>query len=216
MQNLRFYGRRKGKPLTQYRKTLLEDVLPDYQATLPYMTSIRFENWMEVGFGNGEFLSHMCQARSDIQFIGCEPFENGVAALLASIEKPVDNLKLWMDDARLLMRTMPNACLNRFYLLNPDPWPKTRHRKRRFIQQESLDEIARLLKPGGKLIMSSDHHELANWMFRYTEDHRLFEWIGNSKDNWRNPPDDWPITQTRYMKKGLAGQTIYWLIFERR
>jgi tRNA (guanine-N7-)-methyltransferase len=211
---IKFYGRRKGKAMTAFRNGLLEIELPKY---LPQKTlKPTGESWMEVGFGNGEFLSHICQSRSDIDFIGCEPFVNGVAAFLASLEKSVTNLTLWMDDARLLMKDMPNACLDRFYLLNPDPWPKTRHVKRRFIQPETLAEISRLLKSNGKLIMSSDHYELINWMYKKTSEHDQFIWANKTGNDWLTPPSDWPIDQTRYMKKGLAGKDIYWLIFNRQ
>ena len=212
----KFHGRRKGKPLTDYRQGLLDNTLLDYQATLPVHIEPSKERWLEIGFGNGEFLSHMCQNHPDIVFIGCEPFVNGVAALLASLENPVENLKIWKDDARLLMDDMPDQSLTRVYLLNPDPWPKTRHHKRRFVQQQTLDVIARLLKTGGLFTMSSDHHELAQWMFDQTNAHDQFEWTALSGADWLTPPADWPIDQTRYMKKGLAGNKIYWLIFKRK
>jgi len=211
----KFHGRRKGKPMTAHRQGLLDND-DAYQATLPMQLNVNEQNWLEIGFGNGEFLSHMCQNHDDINFIGCEPFLNGSAALYASLEKPVENLKIWKDDARLLMDTMPDASLDRAYLLNPDPWPKSRHRKRRFVQPESLDELARLLKPGGLFIMSTDVEPLAHWMFKHSNAHDQFEWTGLSGDDWTTQPSDWPIEQTRYMKKGLAGNIIYWLIFKRK
>ena len=158
----------------------------------------------------------MSQHHADIHFIGCEPFINGIAALLASLNAPVDNLKIWDDNARLLMDALPDACLDRIYLLNPDPWPKTRHAKRRFIQEESLNDMARLLKPGGQFIMSTDVVDLANWMHWHTWAHPDFEWTATSQDGWLSPPEDWPLDKTRYMKKALGGETIYWLKFKRR
>jgi tRNA (guanine-N7-)-methyltransferase len=215
LPKFKFYGRRKGKPMTAHRQGLLDND-DAYQAKLTMHPDPSEQNWLEIGFGNGEFLSHMCQNHADIKFIGCEPFLNGSAALYASLEKPVENLKIWKDDARLLMDTMPDTCLDRAYLLNPDPWPKSRHRKRRFVQPESLDELARLLKPGGLFIMSTDVEPLAHWMFKHSNAHDQFENTGLSGDDWTTPPADWPIDQTRYMKKGLAGNTIYWLIFKRK
>ena len=157
----------------------------------------------------------MAQSCPDINFIGCEPFINGVAALLASIETPVENLKIWNEDARLLIDTLPDQSVARVYLLNPDPWPKLKHQKRRFVQPETLDDLARVLEKDGLFIMSSDHQILAEWMFDHTNAHEKFEWTGLSGDDWLTPPTDWPIDQTRYMKKGLAGKDIYWLIFKR-
>lgn len=213
----RFHGRRKGKPLTAYRQGLVDETYLNY-AINPDDVSIigqKPQTWLEIGFGNGEFLSHMCQTHDDIQFIGCEPFTNGVAALLASLEKPVSNLSLWMDDARILIDAIPDQSLDRIYLLNPDPWPKTRHHKRRYVQPHTLDHLARILKPGGQFTMSSDHHELAQWMFEHTNDHPAFAWADKTGADWLTPPSDWPIGGTRYMKKAMAGKDIYWLIFKR-
>lgn len=215
----RFHGRRKGKTLTAYRRDLIDNQLQNYSIDdlndLSSLLSSKPETWFEIGFGNGEFLSHTAQNTNDIQLIGCEPFVNGVAALLASLDTSVDNLKIWNDDARILMDEMPDHCLDRVYLLNPDPWPKTRHEKRRFIQTETLDEIARLLKPGGLFTMSTDVADLANWMHEKTWNHDAFEWTAKSPDDWTTPPCDWPLDKTRYMKKALGGETIYWLEFKR-
>jgi tRNA (guanine-N7-)-methyltransferase len=222
----RFHGRRKGKALTAYRAGLIDNELQKYQINCHSSESWNLEipdqvwddkkqTWLEIGFGNGEFLSHMCQTHPDIHFIGCEPFMNGVAALLASLDKTVDNLGIWPDDARILMDELPDQTVDRIYLLNSDPWPKKRHHKRRFIQANTLDMLSRILKKDGLFIMSSDHHELAQWMFDHTNAHKDFEWTGLSGDDWLTPPPDWPIDETRYMKKGLAGKDIYWLIFKR-
>lgn len=215
----RFHGRRKGKPLTALRQSLMDVDFKSYKTDIdkplaPF--SKMKEIWLEIGFGNGEHLSHMTQSRPDIGFMGCEPFINGIAALLASLENPVKNLSVWDDNARILMDALPNHCLDRVYLLNPDPWPKTRHHKRRFVQKESLDELSRLIKPGGLFIMSTDVTDLAEWMHVHTWNHPDFEWQAKSKQHWMTPPADWPIGQTRYMKKGLGGTDIYWLIFKRK
>lgn len=233
----RFHGRRKGKTLTPYRQALLDRELPKYlipSSVIAAKAAINDEIdsglrrsdkcifddtipvWLEIGFGNGEFLSNMCQARPDIHFIGCEPFINGVAALLASLDKPIDNLSLWNDDARLLIDALPDASIDRVYLLNPDPWPKKRHTKRRFIQENSLNDLARILKPNGQFIMSTDVVDLADWMHMHTWNHPALEWTAQSQDDWLSPPEDWPLDKTRYMKKALGGETIYWLQFKRK
>lgn len=216
----RFHGRRKGKPLTAYRQSLLDVDFEKHR--IEDVNTVRdtienfSENWLEIGFGNGEFLSSMSQSRPDIHFMGCEPFVNGIAALLASLEKPVDNLSIWDDNARILIDALPDHSIDRVYLLNPDPWPKTRHHKRRFVQNDSLDDLARILKPGGQFIMSTDVADLANWMHEHTWNHDAFDWQSKSQDDWLTPPDDWPLDKTRYMKKALGGETIYWLKFVRK
>lgn len=209
----RFHGRRKGKALTTFRKSLIDNELSRY--AFQSFSNLEKERWLEIGFGNGEFLSHMCQTRLDIELIGCEPFVNGVSALLASLTTPVNNLSIWNDDARVLMDTLPDQSIDRVYLLNPDPWPKTRHEKRRFVQQSTLNSIARILKPDGLFIMSTDVVPLAAWMFNKTNNHPYFTWIDKTEDDKLNPPDDWPIDKTRYMKKALGGEEIYWLKFQR-
>ena len=226
----RFHGRRKGKPLTAYRQSLLDsDFEEKYKIiAVPAQSGISAQIdpcfhresktpiWLEIGFGNGEFLSHMSQTHPEINFIGCEPFINGVAALLASLKGPVDNLKIWNDNARILIDALPDSSIDRIYLLNPDPWPKTRHTKRRFIQQDTLDDLARILKPDGQLIISTDVKDLANWMHVHTFNHPAFEWTAKMQQDWLTPPVDWPLDKTRYMKKALGGETIYWLKFIRK
>ncbi len=239
----RFHGRRKGKTLTAYRQSLLDDDLAHYQIPSPIPAKIFNENlaslpsplreregttyrwegegapgaptWLEIGFGNGEFLSAMAQKHPEINFIGCEPFMNGVAALLASIDEPIDNLKIWPDDVRILMDEIPDGSIDRVYLLNPDPWPKARHEKRRFIQNKNLDEISRILKPNGYFTMSTDVPDLADYMFEKTKAHDDYQWLDKNEDDKFTPPADWPIDKTRYMKKALGGEAIYWLRFQK-
>jgi len=231
----RFFGRRKGKTLTDYRKSLIANDFEHYkikdpssfdltkepctEQTIPTTKSMdnkKTETWLEIGFGNGEFISHMAQHHPDITFIGCEPFVNGIAALLSSIEKPINNLKIWDDDARILMDEIPDGSIDRIYLLNPDPWPKTRHIARRFVQVETLNEIARLLKPNGLFTMSTDVPTLATYMFDKTNDHNAFQWLDKSEEDKLIPPSDWPIDKTRYMKKALGGEDIFWLEFKKQ
>ena len=164
------------------------------------------EVWFEIGFGNGEHLLHHALANPDIGMIGCEPFINGVAALCVQIgEQNVKNIRIWPDDARLLMAQMEDHSLDRLFLLHPDPWPKKRHHKRRFIQKESLDEIHRLLKPGAEFRMATDHPDLAAWMLEKTTAHPGFTQSAPSAS-------DWP--ETRYQQKGLtAGRPPVYLSF---
>src|SRR5262245_31692565 len=135
---LKFYGRRKGKAIKQNRQAAYNIVMPRAKITLPehpaHLSPADFfdfpvkEVWLEIGFGNGEYLSHLAQQHPDIGMIGCEPFMNGVAALCRDIkDKNLKNIRIWQDDARLLMPRFKNHSFARCFLLNLDPWPKKRH-----------------------------------------------------------------------------------------
>jgi tRNA (guanine-N7-)-methyltransferase len=167
---------------------------------------------LEIGFGDGEHLLHQAMHTPDSGFIGCEPFVNGVAALCAGIKKNgVKNIRIFPDDARLLMAALEDHCISVCWILNSDPWPKKRHHKRRFIQKETLDELHRILKPGGKLVMSSDHPGLSAWQLEKTLNHGGFEWTAREAADWRDRPADMP--ETRYQKKNMAGHPVTYLIF---
>lgn len=222
---IRSFGRRWSKGLRITRSTALETAMPRVEIKLPageglvnpksfFPASVK-EVWFEIGFGNGEHLLHQAIANPAIGMIGCEPFMNGVAALCVGIEeKKLENLHIWPDDARLLMSRLPDASLDRLFLLHADPWPKTRHHKRRFVQTETLDEIARLLKPGAEFRMATDHPSLAVWLLDKTYHHPAFVWMAREANDWRLPPADWP--ETRYGKKGLKqGRPPVYFIFKR-
>jgi tRNA (guanine-N7-)-methyltransferase len=211
---IRSYGRRRTKGLRPTRVHAQEEVLPQVAITLPRegervdpASFFSKENpvkaiWFEIGFGNGEHLLQLAMNNPDIGFIGCEPFINGVAALCVGIrENNVKNIRIWPDDARMLMARLKDHSLDRLFLLHPDPWPKTRHHKRRFVQTETLDQIAKLLKPGAEFRMATDHPELAAWLLEKTYFHPAFTWLATCADDWRKPPADWP--ETRYGQKGL-------------
>lgn len=169
---------------------------------------------MEIGFGDGGNLAHMAQNNPDIGMIGCEPFINGVATLCRDISAHnITNIRVYPDDARQLMSFLPTASLARIYLLNSDPWPKTRHHKRRFIQKDTLDEIHRLLQPEGLLRMSTDHPGLAAWEMEKTWAHPGFTWIANHADDWRKRPAE--MVETRYQKKQMAGMAPVFMTFQR-
>ncbi|TAL31830.1 MAG: tRNA (guanosine(46)-N7)-methyltransferase TrmB [Alphaproteobacteria bacterium] len=172
------------------------------------------EVWLEIGFGNGEQLIHQALQNPDIGMIGCEPFMNGVAALCRDIkDKGIKNIRIWQDDARLLMPRFKNHSFARCFLLNLDPWPKKRHHKRRFVQQETLDDLHRLLKKGSELRMSTDDPSLAVWELEKTYFHKGYKWLAESASDWRNRPAD--MLETRYQKKGAtAGRPTVFLRFE--
>lgn len=217
------YGRRVARPLRNERQKAVDEWLPLYALTPEdAKTKIKPENknWLEIGFGNGEHLIWQAEKNSDVHLIGCEPFLNGVSYCVADLHKAgLKNISIWADDARAMINALPDASIERIFVLHPDPWHKKRHHKRRFIQQETLDEFARIMKPGGILRMSSDHPGVAEWMLGQALIHHNFEWFASNKTyastyDWRTRPDDWP--QTRYEAKGLkAGREPYYLEFTR-
>jgi len=223
---LRFYGRRKGKPLTPKRQQAYDEVLSLYEIKIDKGNSkisptsfFNFKSkeiWMEIGFGNGEHLVHQALRNPDVAFIGCEPFLNGVAALANAIkENNIKNITIWRDDARLLMNRLEPHSLDRLYILHADPWPKTRHHKRRFIQTEMLTQISGLLKNDAELRMATDHAGLAEWLIEKTYFHPNFKWQAQSAKDWQTPPDDW--IDTRYCNKGkLKDHVQVYLNFKNR
>ena len=220
----RLYGRRQGRKLRPHRQGLIETRLPEARLALeppgtidparlfPFTPrAIR----LEVGFGAGEHLAHQAKNNPDVGFIGCEPFVNGVAALLARVAADnLANVRVLDDDARLLFGRFPDASFERVTVLFPDPWPKTRHHRRRFIQTESLDEIARMLIDGGELRFATDHKEYARWTLALALRHPAFAWKAQGPRAWRVRPAD--SIQTRYEEKALKrGETCVYLAFQR-
>lgn len=220
---LRSFGRRKGHRLRSGRRQLLESLLPrlridpsgpvDRESLFPRPIA---SLWLEIGFGAGEHLAAQARAHPDVGFVGCEPFVNGVAALLAEIDRDgLDNIRILDDDARLLLPALPDACLDRVFLLFADPWPKARHHKRRFLGPESLNALARLLGDGGELRFASDHMGHVRWALFHTLRHREFAWTAMGPEDWRRRPGDG--LPTRYERKALQkGEACVYLTFRRR
>lgn len=172
--------------------------------------------WLEVGFGGGEHLSWQADENRDVNFIGCEPFLNGIAKLLADIdEKDLAHVRIHDDDARDVLETLPDASIDRAFLLFPDPWHKTRHHKRRFVNPENLDHLARVMTDGAEFRVASDIPHYCRWTLREIRKHGVFEWQAACADDWRIRPDDWP--GTRYEAKAIReGRTPAYLSFRRR
>jgi tRNA (guanine-N7-)-methyltransferase len=222
---LKFYGRRKGKKLRTRRQEALDAIMASAQISLPdgdpavdpagFFDFTPREIWLEIGFGGGEHLAYHAAENPDIGMIGCEPFLNGIASLCLQMhDRHLKNIRIWPEDARLFMARLQTASLDRCFIINSDPWPKKRHHKRRFIQQETLDELARLLKPGAELRMATDHPGLASWLIEKTYFHDKFEWTAKTAADWRTRPDDLP--ETKFQNKGLkAGRPTVFLNFRR-
>jgi tRNA (guanine-N7-)-methyltransferase len=175
--------------------------------------------WLEVGFGGGEHVLAQIAAHPEAGLIACEVFENGICSLLSRLvpeggeaTAPLPaNLRLWTDDARILLRALPDACLDRLFLLFPDPWPKARHAKRRFVHPELLPLLARVLKSGAEWRLASDDPTYQGWVSEVLATQDLFETRFTSGVR----PPNWP--GTRYEAKALlAGrEPLYWSLVRR-
>jgi len=172
--------------------------------------------WLEIGFGNGEHLAAMAAEHPEIGLIGCEPFLNGVSALLDRIDREGQtNIRIVAGDARPLLDALPEATISRCCVLFGDPWPKSRHQDRRFIGPTNLPSLARVLADGAELRLASDDPILIRWMFEHTWRHPDFQWLARSAADWRQRPAGWP--PTRYEAKALAaGRRPVYLGFRRR
>jgi tRNA (guanine-N7-)-methyltransferase len=219
------YGRRRGRRLRSGQQELLEQLLPRLRFAAPEdgvldprsLFPLPVDDvWIEIGFGGGEHLAAQAAAHPAIGFIGCEVFENGVVKLLGEVRRlALDNVRILVDDARLLVRAAPEASVGRVFALFPDPWPKLRHHKRRFIQREVLDQLAHAMKDGAELRLATDDVEYLRWMLERVPVHPDFEWLARGPGDWRARPADWPAT--RYEHKAVAGgRTPAFLRFRRR
>ena len=214
------HGRRRGKKLRAGQQSLLDMLLPRLALALP-ADAVRIDLaqafggslptdgiWLEVGFGAGEHLVWQAEQHPGVGLIGCEPYMNGVAKCLAHIERSgATNIRLFTDDARFVMAALPPRSLARAFALFPDPWPKTRHHKRRLVQRENLDILADLMIAGAELRLATDDPSYLPWMVEHACTHPAFEWLAERPADWRGRPADWPAT--RYEKKMLAGKPTF-------
>lgn len=217
----RVFGRRKGKQLRLHQKELMETLLPRVDA-LTFVGSYRASDtgahkqlWLEIGFGGGEHLAAQAAAHPDIGFIGCEPFVNGVAKLLVQVEaRGLDNVYIHADDATRLLARLPDASVDRVYILFPDPWPKRRQRKRRFFNEDTLCEFARVMKPGAELRFATDIDDYAGWALARVLASGEIVWEPGETGAWNAP---WPDHHTtKYESKAVKeGRKSVYLTFRR-
>jgi len=209
-----FFGRRKGHKLRPRQARLIETLLPrlaiDLDRPAPVELSALFavpaaEIRLEIGFGAGEGMVAQAKENPQTGFIGVEPFVNGMAKALAAIEAyGLRNIRLHFDDAVSLIAWLPEASLAGIDLVHPDPWPKRRHWKRRFVQDEMVARLARILRRGGEFRFVTDIPDYAAWTLQRLTRSRDFEWTAQCADDWRNP---WPgFTNTRYYAKAAREQ----------
>lgn len=172
--------------------------------------------WLEVGFGAGEHLARQARQNPGTGFIGCEPFINGTAALLSLIDRDgLENVRLYDEDARLLLPALPEASIGKVFVLFSDPWPKKRHHRRRFISKATLDELARVMADNAELRLASDHMGYIRGILEVLTAHGDFSWTARRRKDWTVPPPDW--VETRYEQKALErGVKPVYLRFTRR
>lgn len=208
-----FYGRRKGKPLRRHHSGLVETLLPRITVDIANpLAGTEVPRWLEIGFGGGEHLAHQAALNPDVSLIGAEAFLNGVAKLLAHVEEAeLNNVHIFHGDARALFEALPDGAFERIYLLYPDPWPKERHKKRRFVSDANLKQFHRLLAQGGLFLFASDIPDYVDWTLEHVARHGGFGQEG-AKDQ---PFENW--TRTRYEAKAIReGRVPAYLTFRKR
>jgi tRNA (guanine-N7-)-methyltransferase len=223
--DLRSYGRRHGRRLSDRQQRLLRELLPRLSLDLakppPVALSQLFEAavrevWLEIGFGGGEHLVWQALRQPTVGVIGCEPFIDGVVKVLSAVEHhQLANLRLHAGDGREVLRWLPQGSLARVFVLFPDPWPKRRHLKRRLVSPQLLGELARVMAPGAELRFATDVGDYAGFVLASARSSNAFHWLAEAPADWRTRPSDWP--QTRYEEKALgSGRRCIYLRFARR
>jgi tRNA (guanine-N7-)-methyltransferase len=219
-----FFGRRKGKPLREKQAEGLATLLPALKLDLTTVTPANLqplfpvpvdEVRLEIGFGGGEHLIHRAQETPHTGFIGVEPFVNSMAKLLSRVEElGLQNIRVYDDDATEVLDWLPDGSIDRIDLLYPDPWPKRKHWKRRFVSQTNLDRFHRVLKPGGRFLFASDIDTYVNWTLIHCREHGGFDWQAQQSSDWLTPFAGWP--GTRYENKARReGRSSAYLTFQK-
>jgi tRNA (guanine-N7-)-methyltransferase len=216
---LRTFGRIRSRPIKARQAALMTTLLPSVSlpegaitptALAPDASAV----WLEIGFGGGEHMTTQAARHPEALVLGAEPFLNGVASALRHIEAlGLGNVRLHPGDARDLMARLPDGCLDRLFILFPDPWPKARHNKRRLVQADFLTEAARVMTPGSRLRFATDWADYADHTLAMVAQSADFTWIARRADDWRRPPAD--HVTTRYEEKRLGDCAPIWLEFER-
>ena len=218
------YGRRKGPKLSTHQKQLRTELLPRLALRLEagrdprsYFSNAVDDVWLEVGFGGGEHLLWQCENHSNIGMLGAEPYESGVAKLLSKLDSLShcgddgaalrSRIRIYEGDARDIIAALPDASLGRAFILFPDPWPKKRHHKRRLVQTDMLDGLARVMRGGAELRFATDDAGYLAWTLERLTAHPAFLWVTKRALDWTARPADWPAT--RYEAKALHGPPAY-------
>ncbi len=221
---LRSFGRRRGRPLSARQADLWEHGLKtaavDVRTAPPTRLGMLFPSspeqvWLEIGFGGGEHLIWQAQHNPSVGLIGCEPYRDGVVKVLSAIEEQnIGTVRVYPDDARDLLRWLPEASIARAFVLFPDPWPKRRQQKRRLVNGALLSSLVRVLRPGAELRIGTDIADYARTMFMALRNEPRLRWTALSAADWTERPADWP--QTRYEAKAVReGRKSCYLSFVR-
>lgn len=223
--DLRSFGRRRGRKLSSRQDHLLADLLPRVTvdpAGPPLMdlgslfSPVRNETWLEIGFGGAEHLIWQAKEHPNVGLIGCEPFEDGLVKALTAIDDGgLDNLRLWGDDVRPLLRWLPAASISRVFMLFPDPWPKKRHHKRRLFSKDLLRLLARVMRPGAEMRLATDIGDYARTALLAVSQTPEFRWSAECAEDWRSRSPDWPATRYE-AKAGREGRCCYFFRFYRK
>ncbi len=216
----RLYGRRQGHKLRAGQADLVETLLPHVAVPAGRLDAVTLFGdarplWLEIGFGAGEHLAAQAAANPDVGLIGAEPFLNGVVGALGHVrDGRLDNVRLHMGDALDVLDRLPDGGLARAFLLHPDPWPKARHAKRRFVNTGPLDLLAAKLAPEAELRIGTDHPVYCRHVLAVMAGRRDFAWAAESRVDWETRPADWP--PTRYeVKARRLGHEVWYLRYVR-
>ncbi|MCO4316898.1 tRNA (guanosine(46)-N(7))-methyltransferase TrmB [Phyllobacterium sp. 21LDTY02-6] len=219
-----FFGRRAGKTLRPLQRSIRDELLPVLKLDLDQPAPADLRSLfsaevgavrLEIGFGGGEHLLHEAARCPMAGFIGVEPFVNSMAKLVVDLHaNPLQNIRLYDDDATQVLDWLPEASLDGIDLFYPDPWPKKKHWKRRFVSGKNLDRFARVLKPGARFRFASDIDTYVNWTLQHCDAHPDFDWQAASPADWHTPYEGWP--GTRYEQKAhREGRVGAYLTFRR-
>lgn len=220
------YGRRQGRALKPAQQRLLADLLPRRRIAVADEDPVVdphgwFEPpvravWLEIGFGSGEHLAEQAARHPEVGIVGAEPYVNGVVGLLRQVaDRGLANVRIHDDDVRPVLARLAEASLERVFILFPDPWPKKRHHRRRLVQTELLDGLARVMADGAELRLATDDVDYLRWMLERLTAHAEFAWLARGPEDWSERPGDWP--ETRFERRGAAeGRPPRFLRFVRR
>lgn len=215
-RKMRSFGRVKGRALKPNQGRLVAEALPrlSFDPANPLAVAAGRPVTLEIGFGGGEHLAVQAKIYPDTFFLGVEPFLNGVASCLSHLDRSeIANVRLYQGDARDVVAALPDGALDMVYILFPDPWPKTRHHKRRLIQPVFLEALARVLKPGGEVRFATDWADYADWTLQRFLQHPDFQWTAECAQDWRAAWEG--HMPTRYEMKQLGDCAPVFLRFQR-
>ena len=217
-----FFGRRSGKKLHGGQQAVFDDLLPQLEIKLegpldPRRLFPEAERIVvEIGYGGGEHLARKASEEPETGFIGCEVFTGGIGKMVGAIaEREIDNVRLFTDDALKLLVTLPDASVDAVYLLYPDPWPKTRHHKRRFVSPVTLAELARVIRPGGRFYFATDIEDYADWTLAHVVREPGFAFRPSRPGIWHEPYEGWEPTRYEQKARREGRMVSFYFTFER-